>query len=85
MVNPYNDFYDIRIFDEKINESELVWHRDKEDRIIQVISGEGWGFQYEDKLPFEMKRGCKFCIPKMMYHRIFNKGKTTLILKIIKN
>jgi hypothetical protein len=35
----------IRTFDPKINDEELVWHRDDRDRKVKILSNEGWKFQ----------------------------------------
>lgn len=85
MVRPYYDIDDIRVFKKDIPESELVWHRDEEHRVVRVISGEGWEFQYENNLPFEMKLEEIFYIPKMMYHRVYKKGNTDLVLRILRS
>lgn len=84
MVRPYYDIGDIRVFKKDIPESELVWHRDKEHRVVHVLSGEGWEFQYENSLPFEIKPEQNFDIPKMIYHRIYKKGDTNLVLRILR-
>jgi len=74
----------IRTFSAKVESEELVWHRDKEHRKITVLEGEGWQFQFNGNLPFELKHDYKFEIPQGMYHRII-KGKTDLVLKIEKD
>ena len=33
-----------------VKSDELVWHRDKRDRKIRVISGVGWKFQRDNEL-----------------------------------
>ena len=80
---PYRDVGIIRIFSSKVLSEELVWHRDKEDRKITVLEGEGWQFQFNGELPFELKEKMIFKIPEGMYHRLI-KGKTDLVLKIKK-
>ena len=45
---PYWEDGDIREFDPSRDDAEFVWHRDKEDREIEVLEGEGWQFQYEN-------------------------------------
>jgi len=47
------------------------------------MEGEGWQFQFNGSLPFELTEGRKFKIDKDMYHRVI-KGKTNLVLKIKK-
>ena len=80
---PYIDNDDIRTFSRNVDIKELVWHRDKEDRKITVLEGEGWQFQFNGELPFELKENMIFKIPEGMYHRLI-KGKTDLVLKIKK-
>jgi len=80
---PYKDIGIIRLFDADVKSEDLVWHRDEEDRTVEVMDGEGWQFQFNGSLPFELKTGRKFSIPKDMYHRVI-KGKTDLVLKIKK-
>ena len=86
MVKPYIELSDkMRVFPNDIPEEELVWHRDEENRIIRVVNGVGWQFQYENNLPFELEVGEILFIPKMMYHRIYKKGNNNLIIEIVKN
>jgi hypothetical protein len=73
--------YILREFDANIDVSELVWHRDKKDRVVEVISGRGWQFQMDNRLPIELKKGMKLEIPKETFHRI-GKGITKLVIKI---
>jgi len=73
--------YIIREFDVNIPTDELVWHRDRSDRIVEVISGRGWKFQMDNHLPIELKEGMKLEIPKETFHRI-GKGSTKLVIKI---
>ena len=80
---PYRDVGIIRIFSSNVLSEELVWHRDKEDRKVTVLEGEGWQFQFNGELPFELKENMIFKIPEGMYHRLI-KGKTDLVLKIKK-
>tara|TARA_B100000902_G_C26524724_1_gene534967 strand:+ start:249 stop:515 length:267 start_codon:yes stop_codon:yes gene_type:complete len=80
---PYKDIGVVRIFYSDVKSNELVWHRDKEDRKITVVEGEGWQFQFNGSLPFELKKGQIFDIQEGLYHRVI-KGKTNLVLKIKK-
>lgn len=73
--------YILRTFNEDIEEHELVWHRDKKNRLISVITSNGWSFQFDDELPFELKDGMIFLIPKETYHRVI-KGFGSLAIKI---
>ena len=69
-----NDGYLTRTFSEDIDSDELVWHRDRQDRIVEVVSDSNWYIQYDNKLPNKMNKGDKFTIPKNTYHRIIKKS-----------
>ena len=71
----------IRGFSQSVSQSDLVWHRDREDREIQVIGETDWMFQFDNELPFQMEG--KFFIPMGVYHRVI-KGDGDLKLKIKK-
>lgn len=86
MVKPYRDEYIdhgewVRVFDGDTDNDELVWHRDKNPREIQVLHGKGWQFQRDNEIPFIINTNSKFNIDAMVYHRLI-KGDTQLILKI---
>lgn len=81
---PYIDDGDIRIFNYESPIEQYVWHRDKEDRIIEILEGEGWQLQFEDCLPFLLKEGMRFEIPEGDFHRLL-KGATDLKIRIIRN
>lgn len=73
--------YIVREFAEDVRTKELVWHRDKENRTVEVLEGEGWKFQYDNEVPIDIKVGDTLEIEQMEYHRLI-KGKTGLVLKI---
>jgi len=85
VVNPYSeevqDEVILRVFKEDVDNEELVWHRDRKDRRVEIIESNKWYFQFEDQLPIEMKIGDVLNIPKESYHRII-KGGNDLIVKI---
>jgi len=86
LVEPYIDQFEedgsrIRTFSSDIDSDELIWHRDKKDREITILSGVGWKLQMEDKLPKELEIGKLYNIPKEEYHRII-KGTDDLTIKI---
>jgi hypothetical protein len=83
---PYLDDFQIngkfiRTFDNNVNDDELVWHRDKRDRKVRVISGDGWLIQIDNELPIPLLMGQTYNIKKEVYHRIM-KGKNLLRLEI---
>jgi hypothetical protein len=78
---PYTDIDDVRIFDVTKDDSEYVWHRDNEDRIIEVLEGNGWRLQPEGSLPFLLAPGVGFTIREGEYHRLI-KGVNNLKIRI---
>jgi len=60
----------IRTFKKDVNTEELVWHRDREDRLVEVLDGSGWELQLDNELPKKMKPGDTFIIPEGVYHRV---------------
>lgn len=84
-MNPYKQKiqgdYILREFSNDVETHELVWHRDRVDRIVEVVEGEGWEFQLDNQLPVKLYPGDVLNIPKETYHRI-GRGDTNLIIKI---
>jgi quercetin dioxygenase-like cupin family protein len=71
----------IRIFNENVDDDELKWHRDRENRMVKVIQSNGWELQMDDELPKLMNNGDTFIIPEGVYHRII-KGTGDLKVEI---
>ncbi len=88
-MKPYTDLevteeHIIREFDENINPVHLLWHRDDEDRMIEVIEpGQDWGFQFENELPWDLEKDMSIFIIRHEWDRVI-KGTGTLKLKIHK-
>jgi len=70
-----------RIFREHTNEDELVWHRDRKNRIVKIIECNGWKFQQDNKLPIELHEGDTLHIKANEYHRVL-KGSGSLVVEI---
>ena len=70
-----------RVFKSDVDSGELQWHRDREDRLVEVMEGNGWKFQLDNQLPINLTEGQVLLIPQGTYHRIF-KGKDDLKIKI---
>ena len=83
MSNPYYDNKNIRTFSEEVDELDLIWHRDREDRKIVVESGKGWKLQKDNQLPIVMEQNKEYNIKAMEYHRII-KGRDNLVIRIFK-
>ena len=74
----------LREFNEDLDHEDLYWHKDKEDRIVEVKEGKGWYIQMENELPKLMTEGTSFEIPKYTWHRIINKNSTNLVIEVRK-
>ena len=80
-MHPYKDSSNVRSFSKNVKKLELVWHKDDEDRDIEILEGKGWQMQFDDELPFELVKGDHIFITKHRIHRI-HKGTTDLKINI---
>lgn len=76
MVTPYTIIeshvdYEIRDFS-NFSEKDLFWHRDKEDRNVELLEGK-IEIQLDNSLPLNMEKGIKYFIPKNTFHRVISK------------
>jgi hypothetical protein len=82
---PFNEHIEngdhIRTFSERVKDSELVWHRDKEDRIVKSVGKTDWMLQMDNEIPRVIEG--EFFIPKNTYHRVI-KGNGDLTVKVKK-
>ena len=78
---PYTDNSNIRTFSKDVNAMDLIWHMDDEDRMIEVLEGEGWKVQLDNRLPLALTKGDRIFINEGDVHRI-HKGTTDLKIKI---
>jgi hypothetical protein len=72
----------IREFSQDIDELDLIWHMDDEDRTIVAIEETDWLFQFDDELPLSLNSS--IFIPRHKIHRVI-KGTENLKLKITKH
>ena len=70
-----------RTFEENVDDEELKWHRDREDRIVEIIESQDWYLQMDNELPTKLIVGEKHFIPEGVYHRVI-RGNGTLIVSI---
>jgi hypothetical protein len=85
-MTPYTDIeatdkYIIREFNENIDPIELMWHRDDEDRTIEILGETNWKLQLDNELPTSLNQ--PIFIPRHHWHRVI-KGDGNLRLKIYK-
>jgi quercetin dioxygenase-like cupin family protein len=71
----------IRTFKNDVDPNELKWHWDECDRVVTILEGNGWQFQFEDEFPFTISKGDVINIEEGRYHRVIV-GSTDLIVKI---
>jgi hypothetical protein len=71
----------IRIFSSHLDDEELKWHWDEEDRIITPLSETDWKFQFDNCLPINIDRSIK--VPKGEWHRLI-KGTEDLKIQVEK-
>lgn len=73
----------IRTFKEDVDNDELVWHRDREDRIVFPLHETDWKIQFDNNVPQNIEPQNPILIESGRYHRII-KGHKDLNLKIYK-
>ena len=73
------DKYIIREFGDDIDPIELMWHRDNEDRTIEILGETDWAIQLDNSLPTSLNN--RIFIPRHEWHRVI-KGTGNLTLKI---
>ena len=86
-MKPYKDLevtdqYIIREFSDSVDPIELLWHRDNEDRTIEIVGETDWAIQLENKLPTSFNN--RIFIARHEWHRVI-KGTGKLLLKIYKS
>ena len=73
-----NEF--IRVFNQYTDSGEFMWHRDRENRVVESIGETDWMIQIDNELPKVID---KVFIPMGVYHRVI-KGTGDLKIKLIK-
>lgn len=76
-----SDFEFIREFTQETDSGEFMWHRDREDRIIECKDKTDWMVQIDNELPKKIEG--KIFIPMGVYHRLI-KGTGDLKIKLTK-
>jgi YD repeat-containing protein len=71
----------IRTFSVNADWSELRWHWDEEDRLVEPLNDNDWQFQFDNELPQRIYK--EIFIPAGMIHRVIQ-GSTDLVVKITK-
>ncbi len=71
----------LRTFSADIPETDLIWHLDREDRVIEATHMTDWFFQFDNELPISLNNS--ITIPKNTFHRII-KGTDDCTIRIKK-
>ena len=79
--NKISDNTFIRVFSQNTDSGEFMWHRDREDRIIESIESTDWKIQIDNELPKSIEG--EVFIPMGVYHRLI-KGTNDLKIKLVK-
>ena len=70
----------LRTFSLDVDDGELKWHRDRENRLVEVIEGGDWYLQMDDELPKKLVVGEKYYIPEGVYHRVITGNQELKVL-----
>jgi len=73
-----------RTFDNTVDDDELKWHQDLNNRKVTIIESDNWYFQMENELPKKLTVGDTLFIPKGVYHRVI-KGNGDLVITILED
>lgn len=71
----------IREFKQETDSGEFMWHRDRENRMIESLNETDWMIQIDNELPKNIES--EVFIPMGVYHRLI-KGTGDLKIKLIK-
>ena len=71
----------VRTFLRSVDESELKWHWDEEDRWVEPLQPNDWQFQFDNQLPQKIDQ--PIFIPRGVFHRVI-RGTTDLVVQVRK-
>ena len=86
-VKPYKDLeitdsYIVREFSKNIDPIELLWHRDDEDRTVEILGETNWKLQLDNELPTSINE--PIFIPRHKWRRVIKgDGNLKLIIYIL--
>lgn len=70
----------LRVFTPNVDSEELKWHRDREDRLVEILGGDDWFLQMDNELPTKLVVGEKYYIPNGVYHRVIKGNQELKVL-----
>jgi hypothetical protein len=71
----------LREFSGDAHPADLIWHKDREERVVRVIHSQGWQLQLSEGLPFPLVEGNSYRIPARSWHRVI-RGDGSLKIEI---
>lgn len=71
----------LREFSQDTDSGEFMWHRDREDRIVEAVGETDWMVQLDDELPRKIEGRVE--VPMGVYHRLI-KGTGDLKIMVTK-
>jgi hypothetical protein len=77
-----NGNFKLRTFLENVDDAELKWHQDLEDRLVSPLHETDWMVQLDNEFPRKLVIGEEILIPKYVWHRLI-KGSGDLEVKIV--
>jgi hypothetical protein len=81
VIFPFTENGNIRTFSKDVNQQELKWHWDEQDRMIRSLQETDWMIQFDNELPRSLNEN--LFISAGLFHRLI-KGTNDLHLQIIK-
>lgn len=77
----------VRTFDNFV-ESDLVWHRDKEDRIVALLNksienNENILLYIDNQVPIKMNINQEYLIPKEVWHKVKAVYRFTILIRFV--
>ena len=73
----------LREFSRDVTSDELVWHRDREGRIVRTLEGRGWALQVDGALPVPLRLGESHHIPAGTWHRLLRHPEATTLRLVV--
>ena len=81
---PFLEVGELRTFSGAVDEHELQWHWDEQDREACATHATDWQLQLDNELPQPMPEDVWFFIPAGVWHRII-KGTGDLTVRVLKH
>lgn len=71
----------VRAFSENVDDKELKWHQDLEDRYVKALHKTDWMVQLDNQIPTPLNETKEIFIPEGVWHRLI-KGNGDLKIQV---